>query len=231
MSLKVSTADQALHFLPKFGYLPLMGPSEMDLHQVQEMLEHKCLQGGGEAAVLEATKAIGEVIECLILATNHTSILGIGRNGSLELYIQNVQCSLRCISRLRSSVSRCGVVFSTAMEACMDADEKTDLEIVTNVSSALAEFVCSQLGHSAIDLALECVQLRQLQLRQCGASFATLVTKDEEPTVRLLPRLALSKQQCSSLEDSLQCVLHVLDTCREFFKNIVDIVRTNVCPA
>nr|CAD7431335.1 unnamed protein product [Timema monikensis] len=219
MSLK----DQALHFLPKFGYLPLMGPSEMDLHQAQEMLEHKCLQGGGEAAVLEATKAIGEVIECLILATNHTSILGIGRNGSLELY--NRMC------RLRSGVSRCGVVFSTAMEACMDADEKTDLEIVTNVSRALAEFVCSQLGHSAIDLALECVQLRQLQLRQCGASFATLVTKDEEPTVRLLPRLALSKQQCSSLEDSLPCVLHVLDTCHEFFKNIVDIVRTNVCPA
>nr|CAD7580255.1 unnamed protein product [Timema californicum] len=75
-----------LHFLPKFGYLPLMGPSGMDLHQAQEILEHKCLEGGGEAALLEATKAIGGVIECLILATNHTSILDIGRNGSLELY-------------------------------------------------------------------------------------------------------------------------------------------------
>ncbi|CAG2065671.1 unnamed protein product [Timema podura] len=50
----VSTADQALRFLPKFGYLPFMGPKEMDLHQAQEILEHKCLEGGGGAALLEA---------------------------------------------------------------------------------------------------------------------------------------------------------------------------------
>nr|CAD7451289.1 unnamed protein product [Timema bartmani] len=138
---EISTADQELRFLPKFGYLPFMGPKEMDLHQAQEILEHKCVEGGGGAALLEAMKASGEFIECLILATNHTSILDIGRNGSLELY--NRMC------RLRSGVGRCGVVFSTAMKPCMDAAEKTDLQIVTNISRAVAEFVCSQSGHSS----------------------------------------------------------------------------------
>ncbi|KAG8227544.1 hypothetical protein J437_LFUL008416 [Ladona fulva] len=192
---------------------PMNGTLPFEIEDGQKILEEKCREVGGEDAVLKATVARDNMLECAQNMVNYTELQS-------EIEANKANGELDTVFKKRvPRFKQCLVEFTDAVDPCLKEEEKVTKQFVQNVTDAMLSFICYKEGDRiALFIAEggpECLQSKQQEVQDClNSTFAKhLVNGMQNPDS--LPLLVIDEPQCKEMTVLQECLVKSLETCQE----------------
>ncbi|OAD57695.1 27 kDa glycoprotein, partial [Eufriesea mexicana] len=128
---------------------------------------------------------------------------------------------------------KCVSNFTTAIEACLEPEERENKKIIQNITDSLLNFVCYKEGDRiALFISAngpECLQSKQQEMQHCidntfQGYMSQLDFKNESlPELDSLPSLVFGTKECMDISNIQSCVVRELEKCSDPTPaNIVD---------
>ncbi|XP_071444692.1 27 kDa hemolymph protein-like [Hetaerina americana] len=182
----------------------------------QKVLEEKCRQLGGEAAVQGAMLAKDRLVECAQSLVNVTQLQGEidanKRNGELDTVFKK-HC--RKVPRFQECLQN----FTVSIDPCLKEEERVTKSLLFNVTDALLGFVCYKEGDRIALFIAEggpdCMMEKQNEVKNCLNSTLSKHLPKQMPEAENLPSFVIEEAQCLELNEMQNCIVKHLEGCKE----------------
>lgn len=189
---------------------------DSNLEEGKKVLEEKCRELGGEAAVESATLAKDRMMECAQSMVNVTQLQGEiddnKANGELDTVFKKY-------CRKAPHFQECLTNFTIAIDPCLKDREKVTKDFIYNVTDSLLSFICYKEGDRiALFIAEggpECLAEKQQEVQNCMNSTLAKHLPKNMPDAENLPEFVLEEAQCLEINDLQSCVVKSLEGCKE----------------
>uniref|UniRef100_A0A1B6D3A7 DUF19 domain-containing protein n=1 Tax=Clastoptera arizonana TaxID=38151 RepID=A0A1B6D3A7_9HEMI len=186
------------------------------IEEGEELLKKKCDKNGNNESFDNLMVAKEELQFCLHDLINfqevQKEIEKAKPTGDLDLVFRKY-CKKTPV--LRNCINN----FTTAMEPCLDPNEKDTKKIVANITNALISFICFKEGDRiALFIAEggpECLSDKNETIQQClNATYNKHFSADLSP-LNDLPGFSIGKKECLEINTIQTCVVKELEKCSE----------------
>ncbi|KAK2589285.1 hypothetical protein KPH14_007838 [Odynerus spinipes] len=192
------------------------------IEEVTNLFEQKCNKNGGPNAFENAKHAQTEMEQCIQSLINMNEL-----NAEMESAKPNGELDevFKKYCRRSPIFKMCVNNFTTAIEPCLEPQERENTRVVLNITESLLTFVCDKEGDRiALFISAggpDCFKLKQQEIQDCvNATFGSYVPKSDPisgafPMVENLPSLLFGNKECTDMDSLQRCVVKELEKCSD----------------
>ncbi|XP_011501440.1 PREDICTED: 27 kDa hemolymph protein-like [Ceratosolen solmsi marchali] len=226
-SQTIPNVDEALSKVNEVLDIPQLknlNISELPLDDAQNILKKKCEKNGGPGSYDIAKKAGVEVLGCIKDLVNFTILkeeMDKARpTGDLDEVFKKY-------CRKKPILKNCMADFTTAIEPCLEPEEKENKKIVHNITDKILNFICFKEGDRiALFIAAkgpECFQNKAKVITECAnatsGSYSSKIPINPAnglaalSEIKNIPSLIFDNKTCRNMDKLQTCVVTALEGC------------------
>lgn len=193
-----------------------------NVEEATNLFEQKCKKNGGPNAFENAKNAQTEMEQCLksLIDFNelNTEIENAKPKGELDEVFKKY-------CRRSPIFKKCVNNFTTAIEPCLEQQERENKRIIMNITDSLLSFICYKDGDRiALFISAggpECFKSKQQEIQDCvNATFGSYVPKSNPamgglPGIESLPSLIFGTKECTDMDNLQRCIVKELEKCSD----------------
>ncbi|XP_076481679.1 uncharacterized protein LOC117154549 [Bombus vancouverensis nearcticus] len=200
------------------------------LEEATNAFKQRCEQYGGDGAFENVENARDKFKQCLDSFVNYTAL-----EQEMEQYkpTGDLDIVFKKYCQKTPTLKQCVRNFTTAVEHCVQPQERKNKELVHNITDSLLNFVCYKEGDRiALFISAngpECLKSKQQEIQQCiNSTLGSYMIQLDSNTETLhlldnLPLLALGNKECTDMSKLQSCIVKDLEECSDPTPaNIVD---------
>ncbi|XP_012247693.1 27 kDa hemolymph protein [Bombus impatiens] len=200
------------------------------LEEATNAFKQRCEQYGGDGAFENVENARDKFKQCLDSFVNYTAL-----EQEMEQYkpTGDLDIVFKKYCQKTPTLKQCVRNFTTAVEHCVQPQERKNKELVHNITDSLLNFVCYKEGDRiALFISAngpECLKSKQQEIQQCiNSTLGSYMIQPDSNTETLhlldnLPLLALGNKECTDMSKLQSCIVKDLEECSDPTPaNIVD---------
>ncbi|XP_043796671.1 27 kDa hemolymph protein-like [Apis laboriosa] len=198
------------------------------LEESQSVFKQKCDKNGGEGTFENAINAMNDLEQCLKSFVNFTKL-----EKEMERHkpTGDLDTVFKTYCRKTPTLKKCVSNFTTAIEPCLEPQERENKKIIQNITDSLLTFVCYKEGDRiALFISAngpECLQSKQQEIQQCVnitlGSYIPQTDFNNGPGLNSLPLLVFGTKECTDISKVQSCIVRELEKCKDPVPaNIVD---------
>lgn len=196
------------------------------IEEGEELLKEKCDKNGNNESFDNAMMAKEEIQFCLRNLVNYTQIQKEIEKAKPTGDLDTV---FRKYCKKSPQLKYCMNNFTSAIEPCLDTNEKETKRVITNVTDALLNFICFKEGDRIALFIAEggpdCLTDKKDEIQNClNSTFSKYLPKEgSNVKAKDIPSFKLEENECRDINLLQKCVVKELEKCQEPTPaNIVD---------